>query len=339
VPIFKFFILKLIRMNNFVLVAFALSLVVISSFVMTYLEPDTFTDPFVALWWVMTTLTTVGYGDLAPSTVPGRIYAIFLFLVGIGLIGVVIGKIIDSLDAFTRRREEGRMKFTGKDHIIMIGWGKKTEYALEELNHSEYAGDLVLVDILPKSPCSLDRLHYVQGAPADDATLLKANITRARSVIIFADPQIHDVSLVDGKTLLIATAVERLAPQVHTTVEIMDERNIQNFRHIQVNDFLLSGETISRLAVRSALSESHGRIISQLISRAHGDDLFEIQPVSRWKSYRDAYLELLEHGATLIADRGNMAINRNLDHSIPKDARLQIICDKSTYQSLLANFK
>lgn len=41
-----------------------------------------------ALWWAMVTATTVGYGDVSPVTVEGRLIAVALMLVGIGVIGV-----------------------------------------------------------------------------------------------------------------------------------------------------------------------------------------------------------------------------------------------------------
>lgn len=42
-----------------------------------------------AVWWAISTVTTVGYGDLFPVTVPGRIIAVLLMIGGISLIGVV----------------------------------------------------------------------------------------------------------------------------------------------------------------------------------------------------------------------------------------------------------
>jgi len=42
-----------------------------------------------ALWWATTTVTTVGYGDRYPVTTEGRLIAVALMLVGIGLVGVV----------------------------------------------------------------------------------------------------------------------------------------------------------------------------------------------------------------------------------------------------------
>ncbi|MGZ8803006.1 MAG: potassium channel family protein [Mycobacterium sp.] len=42
-----------------------------------------------AVWWSITTITTVGYGDMYPVTVPGRVIAVLLMIGGISLIGVI----------------------------------------------------------------------------------------------------------------------------------------------------------------------------------------------------------------------------------------------------------
>lgn len=46
-----------------------------------------------ALWWAITTITTVGYGDVYPVTAAGRSIAVFLMLVGIGLFGVLAARV------------------------------------------------------------------------------------------------------------------------------------------------------------------------------------------------------------------------------------------------------
>jgi voltage-gated potassium channel len=46
-----------------------------------------------ALWWALSTTTTVGYGDIYPETTEGRLVALMLMLTGIGVIGVFTGSI------------------------------------------------------------------------------------------------------------------------------------------------------------------------------------------------------------------------------------------------------
>lgn len=59
-------------------------LVIIGGFSISYFEDMSFFD---GLWWAFVTATTVGYGDLSPSTPMGRLIACILMLNGIGLIG------------------------------------------------------------------------------------------------------------------------------------------------------------------------------------------------------------------------------------------------------------
>lgn len=46
---------------------------------------------FDAIWWTMSTASTVGYGDIHPMTTEGRIIGMFLMVFGIGLVGAVAG--------------------------------------------------------------------------------------------------------------------------------------------------------------------------------------------------------------------------------------------------------
>lgn len=54
-------------------------------------QPEVFRNAFDALWWALATLTTVGYGDIYPITVLGRILSAVIAILGIGLVAVPTG--------------------------------------------------------------------------------------------------------------------------------------------------------------------------------------------------------------------------------------------------------
>ena len=67
-----------------------IALILTASGVMTYAEDMPFLD---ALWWSLVTCTTVGYGDMVPATLCGRITAVILMIFGIGFLGSFTGAV------------------------------------------------------------------------------------------------------------------------------------------------------------------------------------------------------------------------------------------------------
>ncbi|WP_404430036.1 ion channel [Sutcliffiella horikoshii] len=330
---------SMIKTNNFAIVLISILVIGGSSIIVHLIEPDTFPTVFEGLWWTMTTVTTVGYGDVSPTTVAGKIFAMFLFIFGIGLIGVLIGKVVNLLSIYQRMKEEGKLSSKKTNHYIFVGWTDKTRRTMEEILEDNPNAPIVLIDMKATKPCDLE-VDYVCGDASEDEVLLKANVLEARSVTIFSDETIEDASLSDGKTLLVASSVERLAKMHHrniyTIVEILKEKSIPNFTHANVDEFVISGETVSRLLAKATLYNGSTHLFSQLTSRMHGDNIYEIAADPVWSTYKHAFHAILDKGATLLANGKELDINRKLDEKIPTGAKLYIICDKDTYET---NFK
>lgn len=73
-------------------ISVCIMLFMMSGFLITLVEPEInkYSD---GLWWVIVTVTTVGYGDIYPTTIAGRIIAGILMIVGISLFGRVIAEL------------------------------------------------------------------------------------------------------------------------------------------------------------------------------------------------------------------------------------------------------
>jgi voltage-gated potassium channel len=60
-------------------------------------QPEHFSSIFESLWWSIVTLTTVGYGDVYPITVGGRMFTFFILLIGLAIVAIPTGIISSSL--------------------------------------------------------------------------------------------------------------------------------------------------------------------------------------------------------------------------------------------------
>ncbi len=68
-------------------------------------QPEVFSSVFHSLWWALSTLTTVGYGDVYPITVGGKIFTFFVLMLGLGIVAVPTGLISSAL---VKARQEDR---------------------------------------------------------------------------------------------------------------------------------------------------------------------------------------------------------------------------------------
>lgn len=71
-------------------------------------QPEKFSSVFHSLWWAIVTLTTVGYGDVYPITIGGRIFTFFVLLIGVGIVAVPAGLIASALSKAREIEEEGK---------------------------------------------------------------------------------------------------------------------------------------------------------------------------------------------------------------------------------------
>ncbi|MGM0903159.1 MAG: ion channel [Bacillota bacterium] len=332
---------KLIKISLWHAAMIAIILMFLSSFLMLKIESETFPRFIDALWWTMTTLVTVGYGDIYPKTNFGKIFTMALvYTFGIGAMGILVGKLFEGLTIFRRLKEEGKLNYEGKQHYILIGSSKdKLGSILEEILLNDKKSDVVVVDNGSRSPIEHERVHYVSGNPAAEDVLMKANILEAKSVAIFSDEWNEQAEYSDGKTLLIASRVEQLAKKykkdIYTVVEVKKEMHLALFEHANVDEFILSSDSLSRLMAQATIHHGSSQLFEQLMSKREGENLYEIRKKTHWITYRDAATELFEQGATLISDGTSLDIARRSNERISSDVKLFVICDEKTYEKII----
>jgi voltage-gated potassium channel len=109
-------------------------------------QPAVFTSIPVAMWWAIETLTTVGYGDIVPITVAGRIVGSIVSIVGIGTLALFSGLItVGFLDQLRMYRERhAKVNVTVSENTISI-----TQSFREQVRNRDGIGSAVPGGICP----------------------------------------------------------------------------------------------------------------------------------------------------------------------------------------------
>jgi voltage-gated potassium channel len=102
------------RFAAYLIAAVWLVAVVIFGVVEHLVEPETYPNVWLGMWWALQTVTTVGYGDAVPTGTAGKVIASFLLLGGLSLLAVVTGVVTS---AFVTQAQEER-RAAGDDPVM-----------------------------------------------------------------------------------------------------------------------------------------------------------------------------------------------------------------------------
>ena len=87
---------------------------------MRVLDHDEYPNIWRGMWWALQTVTTVGYGDVTPTHVSGRIVAAFVMLEGIAFVAILVAAITSTFVARAAREREragAGAAESGEEHI------------------------------------------------------------------------------------------------------------------------------------------------------------------------------------------------------------------------------
>ena len=93
--------------------------VVGAGILISVLDREEYPDVWVGMWWALQTVTTVGYGDVAPAHVAGRLVGAVVMLEGIAFIAIVTAVITSSFVARANREQAGRFGDGTTDRELM----------------------------------------------------------------------------------------------------------------------------------------------------------------------------------------------------------------------------
>jgi voltage-gated potassium channel len=194
------------------------------------------------------TMTTVGYGDVAPVTTGGRIVSIFLACSGIllyGYLGLVI-MTVQMEKSLSGVFGMSRCRF--KDHFLICGWTPVSEVVLSELltaNRevaviSEVKDDIPIIKRLEEK----GRVFPIFGDPSKTEVLNQARIDRARVIILSMDD--------DSKNLITSLHIKELNPKARIIVKTSRPELKKTMRIAGVTYVVTPHEMAGRLIASAA---------------------------------------------------------------------------------------
>lgn len=178
---------------------------------------------FDVIWWWVVTSTTLGYGDIVPVTVAGRIVAIFTIFTGFFLYTNSVALIAESVHHLLERKSRGKAQIKSINHIVLCEYTAVADELIQSLPEcAQLAGkDVVIIsDLVTRNPYA--QHYFVSGVPINPAALRQANIKYADYIFIFANLRFADP---DVKTLHIASRVLEMNEKATIFVEMVDPQN------------------------------------------------------------------------------------------------------------------
>lgn len=181
---------------------------------------------FDAVWMVLISLTTIGYGEVHPLSDIGRAFTMVYITVGFGLVGYTFAQLTRYIvegglrhDLMERRR---RIRMERLDnHVIVIGYGRLGREVVDELLHNGRQVCVVdmVEDVVERVP--REAVH-ICGDGAQDETLREAGIERATAIAIATPKSTTNVYL--------TLAARQLNPSIAIITRIDEDEAIEKAR-------------------------------------------------------------------------------------------------------------
>jgi voltage-gated potassium channel len=321
------------RENLHRLLLLLLVMITLSSVALVIFEPGI--SLLNAFWLSIVTLTTVGYGDITPTTLAGRIVGIFIMLFGIGILGMFTASIASIFVEKKLKEDRGMHTYDFSNHIIICTWHHGTPEIIKELRSDTRIADspIVLLAELETKPINDPNLYFIKGAVSEE-NLKKANIEKAQTVIILGDDKL-EANARDAKVVLSTLTVEDINPNVYTIVELVNENNARHCQRAKADEIIVGSEFSCRLISRAATDHGISKVISELLSSRKGEDIYKVRvpKILADKPFLEVFTYMKkENGSIVLAiqesDSGVVTSNPDNDKIIKPDDSLIVIANR-----------
>jgi voltage-gated potassium channel len=203
-----------------------------------------------AVYFVIVTIATVGYGDVTPTTPTAKWFSLSVILFGTGAFTVAVGALIGPAIESRMAAAFGNMTASDltllEDHVVVLGYGDVTESLLDEIA-AETDTVVVTPDTDAASALDDEGVNVLTGDPTDESVLQDARIEAASGVVVGSGDDARDV--------LAVLAARNANPDVRVVATATEAKHVDKLQSVGADRVINPWSIGGRLLGRSVLDE------------------------------------------------------------------------------------
>lgn len=205
---------------------------------------------FDALYWSLVTITTVGYGDIAPVTNAGRTISMLTIISGIGMISFATSVIVSAFSERLSEIKEGRIieqVNKSRSFLIICGYGQMAKMFFRQKKGA--IGDYVILDkdIKRVEEARKDGFKVVQEDASRFETLSKFNIEHANITILC-------LSGSDVENIYITLNAKSISRKIKVIARVNDINIVSKFEYAGADHLLMPNQVVNTM-IRTAITQ------------------------------------------------------------------------------------
>ena len=225
-----------------------------------------------SIYYTTVTLSTTGYGDIAPVDDHARLINAFIITpLRIAFLVLLIGTTLEVLASQGRDIfRVSRWRKSMGQHVVVVGYGTKGRSAVETLiNNGQDRDGIVVVDSgsVALEDAHTDGLAVVTGDATRREVLRRAGVANASHVIITTDR--------DDSNVLATLTVRQLNPKALIVAAVREQENVALMRQSGADSVITSSDAVGRLIGLSSLSPTLGSVMEDLLTYGEGLEVAE----------------------------------------------------------------
>lgn len=228
-------------------------------------------------FWFMCVAVCAGYFEFVCESIPGRVAAISLLIVGTFVFGYIRGQVASVFVDLAEKKNKGLSKLKNiSGHFIICGWRNGFDKILETVfaSNPDITPDMiVLVNEAPdqvealRTDSRFKEVNFIAGDFTDESTLHRAHIlTASRALVICDQSKKYSLLEIDSRTVLAVLTMANICRGLYIVAELNSDKFEKHLRMAHCDEIILRQDYERSLLATASNGVGYSSVITSLIS-------------------------------------------------------------------------